>query len=174
MRGKYIIYHFNKKSKKVTQCISAKKFYVSLMYCETPLIAFSNFFGTCFFLILVGSTSNLYGHRRKLRIPKSEKKSWIWNEKPFLILQRVGYNAAWVTAQDFLITNLNWDLKCMTCAFDTSCRLSCSETEKNCPRRSPGLLHFNFSFNFCGDNVTILWSHWYSLFQTLVDSTHGF
>ena len=26
----------------------------------------------------------------------------------------------------------------------------------------------------CGDNVIILWIHWYSLFQTLVDSAYGF
>ena len=29
-------------------------------------------------------------------------------------------------------------------------------------------------FNFAGDNVTILWSHWYSLFRTSFDSIHGF
>ena len=31
-----------------------------------------------------------------------------------------------------------------------------------------------FFFNFLQWEVTILWSHWCSLFQTLVDSTHGF
>ena len=30
-----------------------------------------------------------------------------------------------------------------------------------------------FFFNFCGDSVTILCNHWYSLFRTSVHSTHG-
>ena len=33
---------------------------------------------------------------------------------------------------------------------------------------------FFFRNLFCGINVLILWSHWYPLFQTLVDSIHGF
>ena len=32
---------------------------------------------------------------------------------------------------------------------------------------------FFFLIFFAGDNVAILWSHWYSLFWTLVDSAHG-
>ena len=39
-------------------------------------------------------------------------------------------------------------------------------------------LQFGNGFFFqkinCGDNVTILWSHWYSPFWTSIDSAHGF
>ena len=48
------------------------------------------------------------------------------------------------------------------------CQISC-EIERPLARNCNPMF-----FNFSGDNVTILWSHWYSLFWTLVDSALGF